>query len=77
MKIGDIVKSRDFAGVDNCYMIGEVVALYPRDGTFRAKLIGRVWQGVPDKQLDADYFTAPLPNQIVFGNDPNRIAVLA
>lgn len=77
MKIGDLVKSKDFAGVEDCYMIGEVVGIYPREGTFRAKLIGRVWSGEPDKKLECDYFTAPLPGQLVFGNDPDRITVLA
>lgn len=77
MKVGDLVKSKDFPGVEDCYMIGEVVGIYPRDGTFRAKLIARVWSGVPDKKLEADYFTAPLPGQYVGLADPDRITVLA
>ena len=40
MKIGDIVKSLDFYGIDNCYMVGTVVGVFTYDGTFRAK-IGR------------------------------------
>ena len=52
MKIGDIVKSLDFNGIDNCYMVGTVVGVFKHDGTFRAKFIKRVWQGEVDKKLD-------------------------
>ena len=42
MQVGDIVKSLDFNGIDNCYMVGKVVGVYERDGTFRAKFVKRV-----------------------------------
>jgi hypothetical protein len=60
MKVGDIIKSLDFAGVDNCYMVGQVVGVFKSDGTFRAKFIKRVWQGAEDRKFKTDYFTAPL-----------------
>lgn len=59
MKVGDIVKSLDFVNIQDCYMIGKVVGISKMDGTFRAKTIARVWQGVPDKKF-SDYFVAPL-----------------
>ena len=57
MKVGDIVKSLDFANISDCYFIGKVVGVYS-DGTFRAKTMSRVWKGEPEKKY-ADYFTAP------------------
>lgn len=59
MKVGDIVKSFDFSGIDNCYMIGKVVGIQ-YDGSFRAEFIKRVWQGSEDRKFKTDYFTAPL-----------------
>lgn len=58
MQVGDIVKSFDFNGIDDCYMIGKVVAVQS-DGLFRAEFIKRVWQGKLDKKFKTDYFTAP------------------
>jgi len=63
MQVGDIVKSLDFNGIDNCYMIGKVVGVYKSDGTFRAKFIKRVWQGVEDRKFKTDFFTAPLQGE--------------
>ena len=60
VKIGDVVKSLDFAGVDNCFFVGLVVGISKMDGTFRAKTIKRVWQGQLDKKIPSDFFTAPL-----------------
>ena len=59
MQVGDTVKSRDFVGIDDCYMLGRVVAIH-YDGTFRAQFIKRVWQGREDRKFKTDYFTAPL-----------------
>ena len=60
VKIGDVVKSMDFPGVDNCFYVGLVVGISEMDGTFRAKTIKRVWQGKMDKKIPSDFFTAPL-----------------
>jgi hypothetical protein len=62
MKVGDIVKSLDFVGIDECYMVGKVVGVH-HDGTFRAKFIKRVWQGAEDRKFKTDFFTAPLQGQ--------------
>lgn len=76
VKVGDIVKSLDFNGVDNCYMVGKVVAVQ-FDGLFRAKFIKRVWQGAEDKKFKTDYFSAPLQgNQFMDSNDNPRVIVI-
>ena len=76
MKVGDIVKSLDFNGIDNCYMIGKVVGIH-YDGTFRAKFIKRVWQGGNDDKFQTDYFTAPLQgNQFLDRVDMPRVIVV-
>lgn len=59
MKVGDIVKSLDFVNIQDCYMIGKVVSINEREGTFRAQTIARIWQGNPDHRI-TDYFVAPL-----------------
>jgi hypothetical protein len=77
MKVGDIVKSLDFNGILDCYMLGKVVAVQ-FDGTFRAKLIERVWQGSVDKKFKTDYFTAPLQgNSFMDSDESPRIIVVA
>ena len=60
VKIGDVVKSLDFVGHDDCYYVGLVTAVLS-DGTFRAKTIKRVWLGQVDKRFKSDTFVAPLP----------------
>lgn len=68
MQVGDIVKSLDFNGVEDCYMVGQVVGVH-FDGTFRARFIKRVWRGSQDRKFKTDYFTAPLQGNLVFDND--------
>jgi hypothetical protein len=68
MRIGDIVMSFDFNGIDSCYMVGEVVGVFKSDGTFRAKFIKRVWEGQEDKEFKTDYFTAPLQGNCFMDN---------
>ncbi len=77
MQVGDIVKSLDFNGIDNCFMVGKVVDIQ-FDGTFRAKFIKRVWQGQEDKKFKTDYFTAPMQGeQFMDKSDSPRVIVLA
>jgi len=77
MKIGDIVKSLDFNGIDNCYMVGTVVGVFKSTGTFRAKFIKRVWQGEVDKKFKTDYFTAPLQGTSFMDSDESpRVIVV-
>ena len=77
VKVGDIVKSLDFNGIEDCYMVGEIVAVQ-FDGLFRARFIKRVWQGSVDKKFKTDYFTAPLQgNQFMDREDAPRVVVVA
>lgn len=77
INVGDIVKSLDFNGIDNCYMVGKVVGVYPRTGEFRAKFIKRVWQGAEDKKFKTDCFTAPLQGELLSDNsDDPRVNVI-
>ncbi len=76
MQVGDIVKSLDFNGIDDCYMVGKVVGVH-FDGTFRAKFIKRVWEGVEDRKFKTDYFTAPQQGKVMTDNDSNpRVTVI-
>lgn len=77
MRVGDVVKAFDFAGIDNCYMVGQVVGVFKRDGTFRAKFIKRVWLGIEDRKLKTDYFTAPLQgNHFMDRDDSPRVIII-
>lgn len=77
MQVGDIVKSLDFNGIDNCYMIGKVVGVH-FDGTFRAEFIKRVWQGDEDRKFKTDFFTAPLQGNSMFDKPESpRVIVIA
>lgn len=83
VRIGDVVKSLDFVGINDCYYVGLIVGISEMDSTFRAKTVKRVWQGQADKKPLSDYFTAPLPGCHFFddmaedkGREP-RVQVVA
>lgn len=75
MNIGDIVKSYDFPGNTECYMIGKVVGIHG-DGSFRAEFIKRVWLGQHDKKFKTDYFTAPVQGNAFMDEKFQRIVVI-
>jgi hypothetical protein len=76
MQVGDIVKSLDFNGIDDCYLVGKVVAVQ-FDGQFRAQFIKRVWQGAEDTKFKTDYFTAPQQgNHFMDRDDSPRVVVI-
>lgn len=83
IKIGDVVKSLDFVGVSNCYMVGVVTAIL-EDGTFRARTVKRVFEGVASSESNLPInFTAPLLGNHFFddlaeekGTEP-RVQVVA
>jgi hypothetical protein len=82
VKIGDVVKSLDFVGVNNCYYVGVVTEILS-DGRFRADTIKRVWKGEPETLVGAEEFFAALPGESFFddlaeekGVNP-RVQVLA
>ena len=60
VKIGDVVKSLDFVGVNDCYYVGLIMGVSEMDGTFRAKTLKRVWKGESVGLFD-NFFVAPLP----------------
>ena len=60
VKIGDVVKSLDFVGVNNSYYVGVVTAILA-DGTFRARTVKRVFDGVALSEQNMPInFSAPL-----------------
>lgn len=69
IKVGDVVKSLDFNGIDDCYMLGRVVSVSKEFGDFRAEFVERVWQGTVDRKFKTDYFTAPLQGNHFMDND--------
>lgn len=78
LEIGDIVKSFDFNGIEDCYMVGKVVSVSEHFGEFRAEFIKRVWEGCEDKKFKTDYFTAPLQGKMFTDGDVfPRIVVVA
>jgi len=84
VRIGDVVKSLDFVGINSCYYVGLVMGINEIDGTFRAKTVKRVWEGqVDSKKVYPDFFVAPLPGNHFFDdlaeqkNVEPRIQVLA
>ena len=79
VRIGDVVKSLDFVGVNDCYYVGLVVSINKVDGTFRANKIKRVWQGKVEERFWSDTFVAPLPGQHMFDDEwiEPRVQVVA
>ncbi len=83
VRIGDVVKSLDFVGQNDCYYVGLVTAIQS-DGTFRADTIKRVWSGTLVSDVHTSKtFVAPLPGNHFFddmaeekGRAP-RVQVLA
>ena len=67
LQIGDVVKSLDFVGTNDCYYIGVVTKILS-DGRFVADTKERVWKG--EVVLDPDsvdtIFAAPLPGNHFF-----------
>lgn len=84
LKIGDVVKSLDFVGVDNCYYVGRVTKILD-DGRFVADTMERVWEGkaVLDPDCVTSVFVAPLLGNSFFDEiaeergDAPRIQVVA
>jgi hypothetical protein len=78
LKAGDIVKSFDFNGIEDCYMVGKVVSVSNHFGDFRAEFIKRVWEGNEDTRFKTDFFTAPLQGNLFTDTEHfPRIVVVA
>jgi hypothetical protein len=76
MQVGDIVKSYDFPGNTDCYMVGKVVSISQQFGDFRAKFVKRVWLGKNDTKFKTDYFTAPLQGNSFGDSSFERVVVI-
>ena len=84
VKIGDVVKSLDFVGINNCYFVGVVTSVSLEDNTFRARTVKRVWEGLAFSESNLPInFSAPLPGCHFFddlaekkGTEP-RVQVVA
>lgn len=76
LKVGDIVKSLDFAHIQDCYYVGLVVGVSKMDGTFRAKTIKRIWRGEIDKKFPSDFFVAPLQGNMMLDDMGTRVQVI-
>lgn len=81
IKTGDVVKSLDFVGTNDCYYVGLVVSISKMDGTFRAKIIKRVWEGKLDRLShwsdEPKFFVAPLQGQLLSDTRGTRVEVIA
>ena len=76
MQVGTIVKSLDFPGTSDTYMIGTVVSMSKMDETIRCKVIKTVISGVT-KQSKADFFVTPIQgNHFLDASFPGRLTVL-
>lgn len=63
VKIGDVVRSYDFAGIKNCYYEGIVESINGRRATFTAKTTRQVWDGVEREfETVSKKFTTDLPS---------------
>lgn len=77
LKIGDVIKSRDFAGNDAHYIIGKVVEYNVDTGEIECKGIIQVWDNELQDDCPPEFHTVnngflPFDNQ--FGD---RITVIA
>jgi len=78
VKVGDVIKSLDFAGNDTCYMIGKVIALLDDGDLINCAAIARVWEGkaeIVDRTAD---FSANREGLFFMDERfPGRITVIA
>jgi|LauGreDrversion4_2_1035121.scaffolds.fasta_scaffold1889835_2 hypothetical protein len=73
---GDIVQSFDFPDTNDCYYVGEIMSINKANGTFKARIIRRVWNG-RSEPFDGLTFAAPLPNlSSVDGVGSHRVYLL-
>lgn len=78
VKVGDVIKSLDFAGTYDCYMIGKVIATLYSGEVYRCKAIAKVWEGKAAVVSDVYDFEVPAEGlQMLDERFPGRITVLA
>jgi len=71
--IGDVIMSRDFPGVSDCYMIGLVSDI--KDGMIYCKGISRVFEG-KSECMEGDFRTPCFGEMMSDTRYPNRLTVL-
>jgi hypothetical protein len=76
VKIGDVVKSLDFVGTNDCYFIGRVTRINSDRGEFCAKIIARIWEG-KSVYFAGETFVSPLQGQLLSDRLGTRIEVIA
>lgn len=78
VKVGDVIKSLDFAGNETCYMIGKVIAILQDGDVYNCKAIAKVWEGKAEIVTNVHDFTSPREG-LTFMDErfPGRITVIA
>ena len=78
VKVGDIIKALDFAGREDCYMIGKVIALLDGGDYINCKAIACVWSGEARAVDSTQDFGAPREGlHFLDKHFPGRITVIA
>jgi hypothetical protein len=83
IKVGDLIKSKDFPGNEECYMVGIVTNVETNGSVLDAKTIKIVFGGEVKEIVEGmnDTFTTVAPGKSftdgIFGDKFNRIEVLA
>ena len=77
MQIGSIVKSLDFPGIPQHYMVGKVVSISKMDSTIRCEVLKVVENGKIKKARIPDFFVAPLEGlHFLDAHFPGRLTLL-
>ena len=75
MKVNDIIKSRDFSGRDDCFIIGKVLDYNTVTGEIECQGIMQVWENVVQDEYP-DVFTTVMNGFLPFDSYGDRITVL-
>ena len=65
VKLGDKIRSYDFAGINHCYYEGVIDSIDGGTATFTATTTKRVWDG-NDIDIKSNHFTTSLPGMGMF-----------
>ena len=77
MQVGSIIKSLDFPGMDQHYMIGRVVSMSKMDSTIRCKVLKVVRDGAIVKTPRVNFFVTPIfGNHFLDASFPGRLTIL-
>lgn len=77
MQIGSIIKSLDFPGIPQHYMVGKVVSISKMDSTIRCEVLKVVENGKIKKTRIPDFFVTPLPDfHFLDASFPGRLTLL-